>query len=175
MEFILRNNLKITLRDAQISDAESLLLYMGKVNNESKNLMREPEEFNMTLEDEKKFIENAVNSENQCFIVALDGDLIVSSSGFHGSNLKRVNHRVSLGISVLNEYQGLGLGTIVMKELIKKAVLLNKTKLDLEVRIDNKNAIRLYENLGFIREGIIKNGFYVDNKFVDLLVMGKIL
>jgi len=175
MEYILKNNLKITLREASVSDASALLIYMDKVNRESKNLMREPEEFTMTLEDEEKFINNTINSKDNCFILAFDGNLIISSSGFHGSALKRVNHRVSLGISVLEDYQGQGLGTIVMKELIKKAIELGKTKMDLEVRIDNKFAIVLYENLGFIKEGIIKNGFYVDNKFVDLLVMGKVL
>ncbi len=175
MEYVLKNNLKITLREASICDANALLIYMDKVNRESKNLMREPEELTMTLEDEEKFINNTMNSKNRCFIIALDGDLIISSSGFHGSSLRRVKHRVALGISVLEDYQGLGIGTIVMKELVKKAIEQGKTKMDLEVRIDNKSAIKLYENLGFIKEGIIKNGFYVDNKFIDLLVMGKVL
>ena len=47
--------------------------------------------------------------------------------------------------------------------------------MDLEVRIDNYGAIHLYESLGFIKEGTIKNGFFVDNKYVDLLIMGKLL
>jgi len=175
MEYILKNNLKITLREASVSDAFAILAYMDKVNRESKNLMREPEEFKMTLVDEEKFLNNAVHSKDNCFIIALDGDLVISCSGFHGSSLMRVKHRVSLGMSVLEDYQGQGIGTIVMEELVKKAIELGKTKMDLEVRIDNKFAIKLYDNLGFIKEGIIKNGFHVDNKFVDLLVMGKIL
>ena len=175
MEYTLKNNLTITLRDAVKSDAENLIEYMHKVNSESKNLLREPDEFNLTIEQEEKFIKMATESPNACTLLVLDGDLIISSSGFHGNSLKRLNHRVSLGVSVLVEYQGLGLGRIVMEVLIERALELKKTKMDLEVRIDNYSAIHLYETLGFIEEGIIKRGIFVDNKYVDLLIMGKLL
>ena len=117
----------------------------------------------------------AIESPNGYFVIALDRGVIISSAGFSGNNLKRVRHRVSLGISVLEDYQGLGLGKIVMEDIIAKAKELNKTKMDLEVRVDNLSAIRLYKSLGFEQEGIIRNGFFVDNKYVDLLVMGKLL
>lgn len=175
MEITVKNNLKLTLRDAVESDASMLVKYMHKVNLESKNLTREPEEFNLTTEQEAKFIKMATESPNDLFIIVLDGDLIICSAGFHGSTLKRLNHRVSLGISVLSEYQNLGLGRIVMQALIDRANELKKTKMDLEVRIDNLGAIHLYESLGFEKDGIIRNGFFVDNKYVDLLVMGKLL
>jgi len=175
MEFTLKNNVTVTLRNATESDAKNMIEYMQKVNSESKNLMREPEEFTLTLEQEAKFIKMATDSPNACFLIALDGDLIICSAGFHGNSLKRVNHRVSLGISVLEDYQGLGLGRFVMEALIARALELKKTKMDLEVRIDNLSAIHLYDSLGFIEEGKIKRGFFVDEKYVDLLVMGKLL
>ena len=175
MEYTLKNSTTITLRDAVISDAKNLVAYMHKVNAESKNLMREPGEFTFTVEQEEKFLQMTIDSPNACFLIALDGDLIISTAGFHGNSLKRVNHRVSLGISVLEEYQNLGLGRIVMEALITKALALKKTKMDLEVRVDNLGAIHLYDTLGFEKEGTIRNGFFVDNKYIDLLVMGKLL
>jgi len=175
MEFILKDNNKITVRDAIEKDAKDLLIYIHKVNAESKNLMREPKEFTMTIKQEKEFIKGTFDSSNACFIIALDDDLVISSAGFSGKSLSRVKHRVSLGISVLNSYQGLGVGTIMMNILIAKAKELKKSKIDLEVRVDNVRAIRLYEKLGFIKEGIIKNGFFVEDKYVDLLIMGKLL
>ena len=45
-----------------ISDAKNLIEYMHKVNLESKNLMREPEEFTMTIEQEEAFIQNSIAS-----------------------------------------------------------------------------------------------------------------
>ncbi len=175
MKYTLKNGCKVILRDAQISDAKNLVEYMRKINAESKNLMREPDEFKFTIKQEEKFIQMALDSPNACFMVVLDDNLVISTAEFQGNNLRRVNHRVSLGISVLEDYQNLGLGRIVMEALIKRAIELQKTKMDLEVRIDNLSAIHLYESLGFEKEGIIRNGFFVDNNYIDLLVMGKLL
>jgi len=175
MEYKLKNGKTVILRDALVSDASCIIDYVKQALVESKNLMREPEEWTMTIGDEEVFLRNAANSENELMVVCLDGDKIISTAGFHGKNLVRVKHRVSLGISILKDYQGLGLGSIIMEELIRKALAMKKTKMDLEVRVDNIVAINLYKKLGFIEEGIIKRGFFVDNKYVDLLVMGKLL
>jgi len=175
MEFRLKNGKTVVLREALVSDASSIIDYMNQVLLESKNLMREPIEWTMTIGDEEVFLRNASNSEHEYMVVVIDGEKVISTAGFHGNKLVRVKHRVSLGISILQEYQGLGLGNIIMVELINKAKEMKKTKMDLEVRVDNFKAINLYKKLGFVEEGIIKRGFFVDNKYVDLLVMGKII
>lgn len=175
MIYKLKTGKEIILRDALISDASGIIDYMTKVLKESKNLMREPHEWTMTIGNEEVFLRNTTASKNDYMMAVLDGDNIISTAGFHGRNSERIGHRVSLGISILNEYQGLGLGNKIMEELIKKAIEMNKKKIDLEVRVDNYKAINLYKKLGFEEEGIIKRGFFVDNKYVDLLVMGKLL
>ena len=62
-----------------------------------------------------------------------------------------------------------------MDMIAKKAKDYGKEKIELEVRIDNYNAIRLYEKFGFRNEGILRRGFLVDGEYIDLLLMGKIL
>lgn len=169
---ILKDGSKITVREAVVKDASSLCEYMEKVNIESKNLSREPHEWNMTVEDEEKFLENATKSNNSCHIVAFKDDFIISAAGFAGSGLMRLSHKVSLGISVLQEYNNKGLGTIMMGVLIEKAKEYHKTKIELEVRSDNVGAIHVYEKCGFKIEGQRQDGFFVDDKFVDLTLMG---
>ena len=39
----------------------------------------------------------------------------------------------------------------------------------------NLNAIKLYEKVGFIKEGVKKNSLLVDGNYVDEYYMGKIL
>lgn len=175
MECILKNGKIVTLREVVVEDAQKLLEYFLLANLQTKNLMREPEEFTMTVEDETKFIKNATGSNDDFMGVAIFDDKIIAAAGFRGSSLKRVNHRVSMGISVLEEFFNLGLASFLMEFIIKKAKDLGKTKMELEVRIDNLNAIHLYKKFDFFEEGIRKNGFFVDNKFVDLLLMGKTL
>ncbi len=171
----LKNNQELIIRDIQVSDAEDVLAYMKKVNSETQNLLREPDEFTMTVEQEKEFIETNLKSDNHCMIVGIVNNQIISVSGFYGTGLKRNRHRVTLGTSVVKEYHGQGVGSYMMEALIKRARAMGKTKIDLDVRVDNYSAIRLYKRYGFKIEGTIRHGFFVDNHYVDLYQMGLIL
>lgn len=175
MEKVLQNGQIIKLRQSNIKDAALILDFLIEVNKESKNLSREPHEVTMTLDDEIKYLERVEKSKNDCMIVAFDDEKIISTVGFHGSGLSRLRHKVSFGISVLQEYSNLGVGSIMMNELIKLAREYRKTKIELEVRVDNEKAIHLYKKFGFVEEGIRKNGFFVNEEYVDLLLMGKTL
>jgi ribosomal protein S18 acetylase RimI-like enzyme len=62
-----------------------------------------------------------------------------------------------------------------MEALIEEAKANKKHKIELEVRLDNKEAISLYEKFGFVVEGTRKDGFYAEERYIDLLLMGKIL
>lgn len=175
MEYNLKNDIQIEVRDVTCDDVQLLLDYMDKIHLQTKNLMREPEEWTMTFEEEYKFVQSVLKSDSQEFIIAMYQGRIISAAGFKGDILKRVKHRVSLGISILSEFRGLGLGTIIMNVLIQKAIKLGKKKIDLQVREDNKNAISLYEKVGFEHEGVIKDGFFVDERYINLVVMGLVL
>lgn len=175
MEYNLKDGRTIDLRHVKVSDAILLLDFFEIVNRETKNLMREPEEYNFTVNDERKFIRRVIKSDNEHLLIAeIDGE-IIGTIGFRNRRLKRVSHRVSLGMSVIQKFNNLGLGTLMMKKIIEDAKEIGKTKMELEVRADNVNAVHLYKKFGFELEGTIKNGFFVDNKHVDLLFMGKLL
>ena len=172
MNFTLKNDIEIEIREAIIDDAQKALDFFLKVNNESKNLSREPHEVKMTLQEEERFIKNRLESNNNCFFVAIHDGVIIGSATFGGNNLSRLSHRVSLGMSVLKEYNNLGIGSIFMETIIKKAKELQKLKIELEVRSDNYSAIHLYEKYGFKLEGVRRNGFNIDDKLIDLTLMG---
>ena len=173
MNFILKNGEKIVIREVSLEDTQNALDYINIVNNETKNLSREPEEWEMTFENEKSFIKKVMNSKNDYMLTAWDDKTLISLAGFHGNSLQRLRHRSNLGISVLKEYHNLGLGTIMMELLIKGAREYGKRYLELEVRVDNLDAIHIYEKQGFIKEGIKKEAFFVDGRYIDLLLMAK--
>lgn len=60
-----------------------------------------------------------------------------------------MSHRAELGITVRKDYWGQGIGSLLMKELIKYAKENRIEILNLDVRSDNVNAIHLYEKFGF--------------------------
>lgn len=58
-----------------------------------------------------------------------------------------------IDIFTVHNYRNKGIASKLINEIIKDFDIINIT---LEVRIDNKNAINLYESLGFIRASIRK-------------------
>ena len=175
MECKIKDGRVVELREVEVTDATLLLEYFERVNLESKNLLREPGEYTFTVHDERKFIRRVLKSNNEYMAVVMYDEEIIGSIGFRSSHLKRLTHRGSLGMSVRKDFNNLGLGTLMMEYVINKAKEMNKYKIELEVRADNLSAVHLYKKFGFELEGTVKSGFFVDKKYVDLLIMGKFL
>jgi len=175
MESKLKDGRSVIVREVKVTDATLLLDYFERVNLESKNLLREPEEFAFTVSDERQFIRRVLQSKDEYMAVAFCDDELIGSIGFRSSHLKRITHRGSLGMSVRKDFNDLGLGSLMMEYIIETAKHMGKNKLELEVRSDNLSAIHLYEKYEFELEGTIKSGFYIEKKYIDLLFMGKFL
>jgi putative acetyltransferase len=65
-------------------------------------------------------------------------------------------HTGELGIGVLEEARGLGLGRALMDRVLAFGAANGITNVHLRVRTFNEPAIRLYESLGFTRVGTLK-------------------
>ena len=65
-------------------------------------------------------------------------------------------------IAILKEYEGKGIGTFLLREVLEILKEKNIYKVFLEVRKKNFSAIRLYEHNGFIQYRIRKN-YYGDD------------
>jgi len=72
-------------------------------------------------------------------------------------------------IAVAPEYQGHGLGTLMLQQAVQQAVANQCEMMYLEVRVSNSRAIDLYKNAGFVELGIRKR-YYEDKE--DALLMG---
>lgn len=82
------------------------------------------------------------------------------------------NQRAELSIAILPEFQGSGMGTEATKILIKYAFdNLGLRKITLEVYGFNDIAVKMYEKIGFIKEGHYKDHSLKDGQYHDLLFM----
>ncbi|OTN90162.1 ribosomal-protein-alanine acetyltransferase [Enterococcus sp. 7E2_DIV0204] len=66
-------------------------------------------------------------------------------------------------VAVLTQNQGKGIGSFLIREVIQFARANNCETISLEVRISNKNAQRVYRQLGFA-SSTIKPAYYTENK-----------
>lgn len=84
------------------------------------------------------------------------------------------SHRGSLGMGVLPDYRGRGIGARLLDEALKQAFATGFVRIELSVRADNVRAIRLYEKVGFVREGALRDAVFVDGEFHDTIAMAMI-
>lgn len=169
----LKNGELISIREATALDAKEMLAYIHTISGESDFLTFGEGEFNMSVEQEEAFLNQFLKQDNALFIIAeLDGK-IVGNLSFAGGAMSRIAHTGELGVSVLKQYWGRGIGTALMDYLIswcKETGIIRKV--NLKVRSDNHMAIYIYKKLGFQEEGLITREFYVDGRFYDSVVMG---
>lgn len=90
----------------------------------------------------------------------------------------RNSHIVYLGgVAVDPARQGQGIGAKMLASAINLCRARSFTRIELTVSVENPKAIRLYENLGFLREGILKNYCYLaqEGRYMDEQVMALLL
>ena len=72
---------------------------------------------------------------------------------------EKLKHRAEFGISVDKAYWGLGIGRALTNACIECARAAGYAQLELEAVAENKNALALYESVGFVEYGRNPKGF----------------
>jgi RimJ/RimL family protein N-acetyltransferase len=161
---LLQNNLHLTLRCAQPSDAEQVLAYLNQVADESENITIGPVELEVSVEEEHAFLQQTTELPTKFFIIAE----IAGTLSFSTGQRPRLQQAGELGMTVLRRYWNLGIGSHMLVYLIDWARQTGTIrKINLRVRIDNFAAIHLYEKYGFVQEGQRTREFYLHGQFVD--------
>lgn len=171
--FALPDGKALTLRSPRPEDAETMLDYLRQTSAETHFLMREADEFTMTVEDEVAFL-NGVTSNPRGFMLAAfnGGEAVANCSIFPISECRKACHRGSFGIAVKQKYCECGLGTLLLRYALEQAKLLDFTQVELGVYADNPRAKYVYEKLGFREMGVIPNAFRLsDGTFRDEVQM----
>ena len=108
-------------------------------------------------------------------LVAVAGGSVVGMVSVHTfPDRPRRRHVGAIDIVVHPEWQGKGVGKALMREGLELADnWLNLTRLELEVYTDNEAGVRLYERLGFEREGTLRQHAFRDGQYVDSYVMAR--
>jgi RimJ/RimL family protein N-acetyltransferase len=169
----LKDGREAVLRPLMPSDAEELLGVMQKIYGETRFLTRVPEEFNFTPEEEGQILEKVCRNENAFWITAVVGGKIAGTCEARMvSDKQRLRHRATLGISLLQEYWGLGIGRALMRDIILWAREKGFEQLELGVVAGNERAIGLYRSLGFeITGSVPKHMKYQDGTYSDEYLM----
>ncbi len=163
---------QVLIRQARVSDAQALIDHAGAVATESDNLTFGPGEFEITLDQQKRFLESLKGSTSALYLVATIDQKITGTLTLHRGKRPRVAHEAEFGMSVRRYAWGQGIGSRLMKRMIRWCQQNGITKINLRVRTDHQRAIRLYLRHGFEFEGRNRRSLLIDGSYHDTYSMG---
>jgi RimJ/RimL family protein N-acetyltransferase len=80
-----------------------------------------------------------------------------------------------VGIVIRKDFRELGIGTAMMHVLIEQARKMGLKVLTLTAFASNKRAIHVYEKVGFLQTGLVPKKFLKQGKYVDEVIMTRLL
>ena len=173
MEYTLKNGKNVIVRKVTINDASSIINIISTADTETIFLARNSGEFCITEEQERIFIGQILNNDNnEWYVAEYDGKVVGQCSIGLISEYTRYRHRAEISLVILKNYWGLGIGGKLIQECINWCIDRNVIQIELKVIADNKRAIDLYKAFGFNTVGIIPKAMrYADDTFADEKLM----
>jgi RimJ/RimL family protein N-acetyltransferase len=176
MKYNKKDGLSYEIRPANEQDALELSHVRWQIDGETDYLDREQGEDYLDEAGFKERIRQDKVTINHLFLVAEVDGQIVGFSRCEGSHLKRLSHRVTFGVCVLESYWGYEIGKNLLGESIRWAKSQQLKKMTLQVLEKNEKALKLYENKGFVVEGVLKDDKLLsDGHYYNTLLMSKFL
>lgn len=174
-EIMLKDGSPCILRSAKVTDAEDLIRYLKITAAQTPYLVREPEEVDLTMEEEESYLRMKESADRELLLVAIaEGRHIGNCSLMSQGSYKRYAHRCCIAIALYQEYCKRGIGRAMLETVLETARGCGYEQAELEVAAENKPALHLYESLGFQICGTFpRNMKYQDGTYSDTYFMVK--
>ncbi len=165
--------LGVTLRRAHEGDADA---FAAMMNDESvyRQTLQLPYADASFWRDRLK--DSGHSNTTLTHLVADHGGVAVASTGLFpmAQNVRR-RHAMALGITVARDWQGKGLGDLLMAAIVHHADRwLGLLRIELYVNTDNARAIALYRRHGFTIEGTHRAYALRDGEYIDVHAMARL-
>jgi RimJ/RimL family protein N-acetyltransferase len=165
----LKDGRRVKIRTYRPSDKEGLVSMYAGLSNESLR-------WSMPPYNRERIGRMTSDLENRIIILGFDGERVVGHFQISLATNARFRGTGDLLIYLHQDFQNAGLGAALMTEGIAQARTRRMHRVELTVVAENHRAIRLYEKMGFQREGLKRENYLgEDGKYHDEVEMGIIL
>lgn len=167
---------EIIIRSLSQDDIKNVRKFQSFINSLAKEDVKISSNEKMSLKKETDWLKGhleKIKKKKSVSLVAEYKGKIVAKTGIELNKGKK-EHVGGLGISILKEFRGIGLGKHLMNEIIKMAKAELKPKprvIRLSVFATNKPAINLYKKCGFLKVASIPKQFYHKRRLIDEDIM----
>lgn len=163
------------IRQAEPNDARALIGLIKHVGKETNYLTFGPEGIDLTVAQEMDLIQTfAVSEKNLMLVVEVD-DQIIGMGNLATFGSQKQAHVAEIGLSLIQEYWGYGIGRLLMEDLLDFAREVDLKVITLEVVKDNQRAVKLYERFDFEIVGTLKQRLKHNCTYYDSYIMELIL
>jgi L-phenylalanine/L-methionine N-acetyltransferase len=159
----------VTVRKIELEDAQGFWSALTSVAKEKKYILTiEAPPFEST----RAFVQDNVE-KNHAQYVAVRDNQIVGWADIIPLEHSTMAHVGSLGMGVIAEHRGQGIGSKLLTSVIQHAWESGLKRLELEVFADNEAAIGLYKKHGFTQEGLKRHARMIDNHYQHIVMMAQ--
>lgn len=156
----LKDGRTLRLRNGEERDARDALAIFILGHEQTDYLLSYPDENDMTVDDEARFLEKKATSADEIELLASIGDRIVGLAGIERvGRFDKIKRRATFGLHVDQEFWGLGIGRALTRACVECARIAGYAQLELEVVAENERAVALYRSEGFVEFGRNPRGF----------------
>lgn len=165
----------MVIRKIRPGDAEQFLRLGKRLDAETRFMLREPGEREMTVAQQRQEIEGLLLHEESVIFVAEHEGQLVGYIEAIGSTFRRVRHCATIDIGILQAFSGQGIGTRLFLTVEEWARPRGLHRLELTVMTHNEAGIALYRKCGFEVEGVKRDSISIDGQYRDEYCMAKLL
>jgi RimJ/RimL family protein N-acetyltransferase len=162
----------LSVAEAGPADAADLLTHARAVARESNFLNAGPGERSLTLEAQIAFLRRLRVQQAGTILKGTMAGRLIAVLTLVRPQQPRLRHRAEIGLTVRATHWGQGVGRRMVESAIAFAEAHGLHKLNLRVRADNRRAIRLYQSLGFSKEGLSPRALCIKGRFYSEILMG---
>ncbi|MGC8829282.1 MAG: GNAT family N-acetyltransferase [Verrucomicrobiia bacterium] len=165
---LLRNNIEIVIRPLEKNDAAGLLAFFSALPEEDRLFLKD----DVTKEETIARWMEELDYSRVFPLVAIAENKIIGDATLHFSRVGWSKHLAELRCVVARNYQKMGLGTLLMRELVIYAQQKGVEKIVAQMMDTQLGAQKAFERIGFKKEAELK-GFVVDliGKKHNLIIM----
>lgn len=163
--------MELFISEAEIEDAAIIIDYLNQVGGESDFLTFGKNECQLNELEEMEIIQDYIEQNNSLLLLGFIDDELVSMLSIKGEQQDRMKHIGHFAITVKKKYWNMSIASTMMEEMLEMIENTSLKILDLEVRSDNVNAIKLYEKFNFKKIGTYPKMFYLNQQYYDAILM----
>ena len=169
--FKLKDGREVNIVIPDMNGLQAVTNFVNKLSKEDTFLSFAGEEY--SLEREEAWLSNALNEikfKKNYIIWAMMEDQIIGNADIKVGRT-REEHVGTIGLMVDSDFRGNGLGEYLIRKVLDEGGKMGLKIAKLDVFSDNIPARKLYEKVGFIEYGKLKDGFFRKDKFSDKIEM----